>query len=168
MTPEERIAKAGEYVLGTLSGDERAEFERALTSDRDLVSAVQSWEGKLGLLAAGVPSAEASAGVWGKIDEEINREGQGSAEVIVLRRRVRAWQSVAAGAIAASLALVILAAPWMTQQPGGKYVAVVDRGGELPALIVNVDQASGVVTIRSLTAEAPADRCHELWYIGAG
>jgi anti-sigma-K factor RskA len=64
--------------------------------------------------------------------------------------------------------VVVVTGPWLTQRPGGKYVAVVDRGGELPALIVNVDQKSGVVTVRSLTAEAPSDRSHELWYIGAG
>jgi anti-sigma-K factor RskA len=170
MTPEERTAKAGEYVLGTLSADERAEFERALATDRELAAAVRGWEGELGLLSAGVSSVEAPTGAWAKIEAAIAGDGQASAEIIALRRRVRTWQwtSVAAGALAACLALVIVTAPWVIQQSGGKYVAVVDRGGELPALIVNVDQESGVVTVRSLTAEAPADRSHELWYIGAG
>lgn len=170
MTPEERITRAGEYVLGTLSIEERVEFVRALAGDRALTAAVRGWEEKLGLLADGVPAVEPPAGAWAKIENAIGDDVRPSAEIITLRRRVRTWQwtSVVAGALAAGLAALVITGPWLTEQPGGKYVAVVDRGGELPALIVNVDQKSGVVSVRSLTAEAPADRSHELWYIGAG
>jgi anti-sigma-K factor RskA len=171
MTPEERIARAGEYVLGTLSAEERMEFARELSTDRELADAVRNWEHRLGSLADGVSPLVPPPGAWAKIERAIDSgAGMVSAEVIALRRRVRTWQwtSVAAAAVAAALAVLVVTGPWLTQPPGGKYVAVVDRGGELPALIVNVDQASGVVTVRSLTAEAPADRSHELWYIGAG
>ena len=48
------------------------------------------------------------------------------------------------------------------------YVAVVNRGGEQPALVIRVDLASGNVYVRPLAAEAPAGKSLELWYIGAG
>jgi anti-sigma-K factor RskA len=58
----------------------------------------------------------------------------------------------------------------MTTPPaaGERYVAIVNRGGDLPALLVNVDIATGIVAVRSVSAEAPPDRSYELWYIGEG
>jgi anti-sigma-K factor RskA len=47
-----------------------------------------------------------------------------------------------------------------------QYVAVVNRGGDLPALIVRVDTGEGVVRVRPLAAETPSGRSLELWYIG--
>ena len=44
---------------------------------------------------------------------------------------------------------------------------MVNRGGDLPALIVRVDTREGVVRVRPLAAETPSGRSLELWYIGA-
>jgi anti-sigma-K factor RskA len=45
---------------------------------------------------------------------------------------------------------------------------VVNRNGDLPALIVRVDTPNGIVTVHALGAEAPPGRSLELWYIAAG
>ncbi len=91
-----------------------------------------------------------------------------------LARQVRFWRRAAAGAgsaaglAAASLALVLTGWPQPAAVPSPRSVAVVTSGGDLPALIVSVDSASGTVQVRPLAAQAPAGRSLELWYIGAG
>ena len=51
---------------------------------------------------------------------------------------------------------------------GGRYVAVVDTGGHEPALIAEVDTTTGIIRVRSLTAETPAGRSLELWHVPEG
>ncbi len=81
------------------------------------------------------------------------------------------WRGVTAGALALAAALalfVIDRALLAPAQQGKSYVAVVNRGGDAPALIVRVDTASRTVYVRPLAAETPAGRSLELWYINAG
>jgi anti-sigma-K factor RskA len=92
-----------------------------------------------------------------------------SDNVVRLRRRVAYWRgaAIAAGALAAALALFAFidrtALP--PQDSGGRYVAVVDSDGREPALIAEVDTATGVITVRSLHAETPPGRSLELWHV---
>ncbi|VTZ22118.1 conserved hypothetical protein [Methylocella tundrae] len=45
---------------------------------------------------------------------------------------------------------------------------VVNRGGDLPALVVRVDLATGSVYVRPVSTQTPSGKSLELWYIGAG
>jgi anti-sigma-K factor RskA len=81
--------------------------------------------------------------------------------------------SGAALALAAGLAAVLVVDRlplWLGTPPaaGARYVAVVNRDASLPALIVDVDTAAGVVTVRPVAAEQPADKSLELWVIPEG
>jgi anti-sigma-K factor RskA len=184
MTSEEApTTRAGEYVLGTLAGAECEAFRAALATDPQLQAEVREWERRLAPLAGAVTPENPSPAVWSAIegrlaaakvapsdDTAAARDGT-PATVLRLRRSVVLWRGVAAmaGALAAALILFIA---WGDLQPaaeqGQEYVAVVNRGGDLPALIVRVDTQQGVVTVRALGAEAPPGRSLELWYIGAG
>lgn len=167
---------AGEYVLGTLGPAERASFARALERDASLRAAVAAWEERLAPLATATPPLTPDPRVWTAIEARIGAlaespvPGSTSDGILGLKRRLRYWQMVsgAATVLAAGLALWIVAAPPTVPVEAPNYLAVVDRGGSLPALIVRVDLASGVVQVRSLTAQAPPDRSLELWYINEG
>ena len=74
--------------------------------------------------------------------------------------------SAGAGLLAAGLALFV-AVGLRPEQEGGRYLAVVQGGGALPALIVRVDTRTGTAQVRPVGAEAPAGRNLELWYVGA-
>lgn len=171
---------AGEYVLGTLPHDERVAFAHALERDASLRAAVAAWEVRLAPLAGMVPAVSPDPGVWAAIEARIGdgrraeaaappRADIDPARVRRLERGLRRWRAASgmAAALAAGLALWIAAGP-RPSTDGGHYLAVVDRGGALPALIVRVDLDGGTVQVRSLAAEAPPDRSLELWYIGAG
>lgn len=171
---EDPAGTAGEYVLGTLTATERAAFARALEGDASLRALVAGWEIRLAPLAGSIPGLEPAPRVWRGIEERIggppgarSPSGDGGARLLRLERGLRRWRIAAgvAGALAAGLALFI-AVP-RPGADGRQYLAVVDRGGALPALIVRVDLADGSVQVRSLAAEAPPDRSLQLWYVGA-
>lgn len=171
---EDPEGAAGEYVLGTLPADERAAFARALPRDASLRAAVAAWEVQLSPLMAAPRAVEPAPSVWDAIESRITEapaatSGDDGARILKLERKVRSWRLAAgaATALAAGLALW-LAVGLRPAATDRQYLAVVDRGGALPALIVRVDIDSGTVQVRSLAAETPPDRSLELWYVGAG
>jgi anti-sigma-K factor RskA len=171
-----RDADAFEYALGTGSREERQAFARELERDAALASAVAYWEERLAVLADAIPPETPSAGLIDIISSRLAREARPQVAEIVdlseiarLRRSRTVWRGIAAGAgsLAAALALWI-AAGRFAPPPESGLVAVVNRSGDLPALIVRVDQRAGTVQIRSVAAETPADRSLELWSIAPG
>ena len=64
-------ALAAEYVLGTLSGDEREHAEALLEIDPGFVDSVRLWERRLGELNVMVEAVEPPPAVWEKISKEI-------------------------------------------------------------------------------------------------
>ncbi|MCG6122474.1 MAG: anti-sigma factor [Microvirga sp.] len=173
--------KAGEYVIGTLDVDERRAFEARLLLDAVLRQEVAVWRERLRAIADGAPEIKPPARVWRNIEASVTRVSGGSLrsavsdldEVRRLRRSRAFWRvsTLGAGALAASILAVAVMIPQAITPPpaeteaGERFVAVVDRGGELPALIVRVDTQAGVVHVRALAAEAPAENSLELWYI---
>lgn len=176
---EEQEARIAEYVLGTLPPGERADFERELAADPALRAEVAAWERRLGGLAAQVPPVQPGPQVWAALERAIGPEASPvaagptvvafSAESRLHRSRAR-WRSaaLAAGALAAGLAAFVLLPRAEPPARPDSYVAVVNRGGDLPALIVRVDTRAGVVQVRPVRAEVPADRSLELWFVAAG
>ena len=174
---EEQEARIAEYVLGTLPAEERAEFERELATDPALQAAVAAWDRRLGGLAAQVPPVQPGPQVWAALERAIGPEAPSTGPAVLsfpaerrLRRSLAIWRTaaLAAGALAAGLAAFLLLPRAELPARPDSYVAVVNRGGDLPALIVRVDTRAGVVQVRPVRAEVPADRSLELWFVAAG
>jgi anti-sigma-K factor RskA len=64
-------ALAAEYVLGTLSGDEREHAEALLTIDPGFAASVRQWERRLGELNVMVEAVEPPPELWDKIKGEV-------------------------------------------------------------------------------------------------
>lgn len=183
-----RDGEAAEYVLGTLPADEHAAFRREMDSEADLPALVLAWQARLSPLAEAVPPVAPSDGLWRSILAALPGAGEtaspattpsaggevvawpASAEMTRLRRSRSIWRggAVALAALAAALAVYIAAARPEGSLAGQDLVAVVNRSGDLPALLVRVDQRAGLVQIRTLAAEAPADHSLELWSVAGG
>src|SRR5215469_12005919 len=71
MYDDDRDALAAEYVLGTLSADEREQAEALLAIDPGFAEIVRVWERRLGELNVMVEAVEPPAGVWDKIQSDI-------------------------------------------------------------------------------------------------
>jgi anti-sigma-K factor RskA len=166
----DRDIEAAEYVLGTLPHAERLAFARALASDAALQAAVARWQTRLAPLDAVIPEVEPPAGLWLRIRAGLT-PAVDDPRVTDLTRRLRRWRlgALGASALAAGLALALgLGRLLPTDPDAGQYVAVVNRGGELPALVVRVDTRRGLAEIRSVAMEMPREKSLELWYIADG
>lgn len=169
---EELDTLAAEYVLGTLPADERAQVDERLRHDADLREAVHLWERRLSPLAEESPAEEPRAEVWRNVEAAVARlpGARGADNVVPLRRKLAFWRGATAvtGALAAALAIFVLTDRAALPPAGGRYIAVVDSGGDEPALIAAVDTNTGTIRIRRLTAEAPAGHSLELWHTAEG
>lgn len=180
-TPHRHDPEAAEYVLGTLSAAERREFETAMARDGELAAAVRAWEDRLVPLASRLPPVEPPARLWTEIEravgggEPADRAAEAEsddvlpwpvlAEVARLKRSRLLWRGATALAASVALTLAGLLAVQRGAAPDSGLVAVVNRSGELPALIVRVDPRAGTVQVREVAAERPPDRSLELWSI---
>ena len=168
--PDEPDLRAAEYVLGTLSAAEREAYRRDRAAFPALEPSERTWEARLAPLAGAVPEVAPPPGAWEGIAARVAREGpRPAAPVVDLRPALRRWRrtALAAGALAAGLALFIAVERVAPAPETAGYLAVVNRGGELPALVVRVDPRAGTVQVRALAAEAPRDRSLELWVVPA-
>jgi len=164
-------AMAAEYVLGTLSADERAVFERSLVVDPAAQAAVLDWERRLTPLSLAVPDENPPAGLWERIARTLpDRPGEAANDnrLVVLGHQVRRWRMAATGAglVTAGLALFVALDRRQAGEAGSRYVSVVTGDGALPALIVSIDTAAGTAQVRPVKAETPNGRSLELWYVG--
>ena len=75
MYDDDRDALAAEYVLGTLSTDERDQAEALLTIDPGFAEIVRVWERRLGELNVMVEAVEPPSDVWDRIQSEIGIAG---------------------------------------------------------------------------------------------
>lgn len=174
-----RDAEASEYVLGTLDVAERRAFEHDMAGDPALARAVYAWEVRLEPLAEAVAPVEPGADLWSAIQRAMTGQGgarESGAEIVdfarhaALRRSRSIWRgaALAASALAAMLALYVTADRVIPGLAQPTLVAVVNRSGELPALLVRIDARAGLVQVRALAAETPSDHSLELWSVRTG
>ncbi|MGO9135442.1 MAG: anti-sigma factor domain-containing protein [Methylovirgula sp.] len=178
---EEIELQAAEYVLGTLSRDERAAFEALLATNDDAQRAVDTWQQRLAPLAATLHEQAPPAAVWSAIERRLQESsGESSSTLPIealalstaeLRASRNRWRfcAIAASAFAACIALFAIDRVVIEKREAATaYVAVVNRGGDLPALIIRVDLATHSVFVRPVATQVPEGRSLELWYIGQG
>ncbi len=157
---------AAEYVLGTLDRAEREGVERDMAAHSELAELIAGWERRLIPLALALEPVAAPSYLRGKVMAAISGGNQG---VVALERRANRWRGAAIGAwaVAAALAGVILFRPPEVLQ-GARYVAVLQSEGPGPAFIASVDLASGMISVRPVSATTPSGKSYELWALGAG
>jgi anti-sigma-K factor RskA len=159
---------AGEYVLGTLSANERLEAQTLLSQNSDFASAVDQWTERLAPLLLAVPGVAPPSALRQRVLASIGSAAS-SDNVVDLTRRVSFWRgvSLAASAIAAALALFILFKP-MPQEAPGNYVAVLQPEGPGPAFVAAIDLKDGTISVKRLGSQAEAGKTYELWAVGGG
>jgi anti-sigma factor ChrR (cupin superfamily) len=96
MNRNEAESLAGDYVLGTLSGPELAEFEANLARHPELQRHVVAWERRLTPLAATLPAVEPRASVWDAIEAALDAAGPPA--TVTVRAREGEWRTLAPGA----------------------------------------------------------------------
>ena len=96
MNRNEAESLAGDYVLGTLSGPELAEFEATLAQNPALRQQVAVWERRLTSLAATLPEVEPRPSVWEAIEAALDAAGPPA--TVTVRAQEGEWRTLAPGA----------------------------------------------------------------------
>lgn len=163
---DEEDLNAAERALGTAPRTHESAAERR---------ARRAWDALLAPLALAAPPAEPPADMFERIVGEIDGAPDTAKVIALAERRARRWRAaaLAAGAVAACLALWIAAVPLglltsPSVPPRGYVALVTPEGGAGPAMIVEIDTKTGTATVRSLQVQAPAGHSLELWRIPPG
>jgi anti-sigma-K factor RskA len=162
---------AAEYVVGTLSHDERSAVKAALASDIGLVGAIAEWEHRLSPLNEDTPDVAPPDDLYSKIEQRL----QAMSQPLPQRRKWPVWQWRAI-TLAVALAFILAAgiasfAVYKAQKPeeaqtageGLNSIAVLQREPSAPAFLVNLDEMAARLIVRPLGVAAPTDKSYELW-----
>ena len=167
---------AGEYVLGVLDADERAEAQRRITTEPAFARAVEWWEGRLAHLAERIPPVAPPETVWPRIANLIGA----AAPKPSAWNNVRLWQGASAGALALAAASVVAlvitprpapppaVAPTKPPPAAAEVALIADPTTKQPALVATLDHAAGKLILTPVSMKMPAGREAELWIIPEG
>ncbi len=177
--------QAGEYVLGVLEQHERAGVERRAAEDPAFHAAIRLWERRLGPLHELIAPVTPPYTVWPQIASRLDaipqsvRENRGFARAVVemaegagpdamraMARRLRRWRAAAilAGAVAVSLAALLLADALRSAPPPQHWAAVLQAETATPAIGLSLDLQSRSLTVRP-QAQPPEGQVYELWLL---
>jgi anti-sigma-K factor RskA len=161
---------AAEYVLGTLSREDRLSVAERRAADQALDQAILAWERRLGPLIETVAPVAPSANLYSKIRAQI-----GLAQHVVslkareqqLARRAARWRNAFVGASAlAACAVGVLGYREMTGFADARqYVAVLDSGDEKPAFLLTLDTRTNMCVITAVNPPAQADKTYQVWMV---
>jgi anti-sigma-K factor RskA len=161
---------AAEYVLGTLSREERVDAARRLASDPAFALAVAAWERRLGALVETVTPVQPPPGLYSKIRAQIGL----ASHVVSLKAREQAivrrgnrWRNLAAGmtALAASLAGMVVWQDYQRREMPTQYVAVLQADKALPAFLLTVDTKSNMFVISAMQKPQAPEKSYQLWLV---
>jgi anti-sigma-K factor RskA len=146
---------AGEYVLGTLAGDERVAFEARLQRDPAAMRAVAQWAAHLQPLADAQPPMIPPAQLWQRIERELG---------LPARSKMRAPMWIAA-AVAAALIVIAFLIPDLIFKPEVNSIAqLAPQGGE-PAFVVSVLDDQKKLLIHAAKVDDMPNQSYELWCV---
>lgn len=155
---------AGEYVLGTLSAEQRAQVAQRLAHEPALQAAVDAWEQRLLPLADLVPPATPSALLWPRIERSLGNAAQRSASVW---DSLGLWRGLAAAGLAATLVLGGLLLTRVTAVNAPTYLVVlVAPQDKAPGWVIQASNPREIQLIPLAVAEVPGDKALEFWTKG--
>lgn len=172
-SPEaDRDALAAELALGLLDGAERADALRLCLSDPAFAAAVEAWSLRLAPLLDVIAPAEPPSHIWTAVEARIGMAA--AAPHANIASRLKAWRAgaLAAGAMAACLALVIAFRPAQLAEPAPPApsaaapvaVAQMAGAGDTTPIAVAYDRNAGVLRVGA-QALAADGKSPELWVI---
>lgn len=156
--------RAGEYVLGTLSGADREAFEVLLRDSLRLQQAVADWEEKLSGLNTVYKPVSPPPQTWSAITQRLEFETDGASSK-------RFWRGIALLATAASLVMsILLVRQVLVDEPAllsQVETAIVRADNETPIWMVVFDWRARAFSVQPVMAKAAtAEKDYELWLLG--
>jgi anti-sigma-K factor RskA len=161
---------AAEYVLGTLTREERQVVADRRVIDKDLDLAIEAWERRLAPLVETISPVAPSPNLYNKIRTQIGPSQQVvslKAREQMLARRAARWRNafVGATAVAASLVGVLGYRETVGRDEARQYVAVLDSGDDLPAFLLTVDTRTKMCVITAVNPPTQSAKTYQVWMV---
>lgn len=163
---------AGEYVLGTLPGDQREAVQRRLASEPPLRAAVDAWEQRLHALTDLVEAQTPSPNLWRRIERNLDPQPQRNHQATNAApsrwwNLLALWRGLAAAGLAASLILGSLLLTRTVPVGSPTYLVVlVAPQSQAPGWVVQASNPREIQLIPLGVAQVPADKALEFWTKG--
>ncbi|CAI8749556.1 Anti-sigma-K factor RskA [Pseudomonas sp. IT-232MI5] len=155
---QDRDELAGEYVLGTLSFEQRIEVQRRLPNEPELRAAVDAWERRLLELTDLAPSQQPSALLWPRIERSLDRQAPSTSWWNLLPL----WRGLSAIGLAATLILGSILLTQTTPKPSFLVVLVAPQD-KAPGWVIQASNSHEIQLIPLGVVEVPADKALEFW-----
>jgi anti-sigma-K factor RskA len=158
---------ASEYVLGTLSTEQRIDVQERLRHDTRLRTAVDAWESRLlGLTELTEPQSP-SPHLWQRIERSVNvlnRQQSTPTAVppVAWWNRLPLWRGLAGTGLAASLLLAAMLLTQTTVKPAYLVVLVAPQD-KAPGWVIQASNPRAIQLIPLGVVEVPADKTLEFW-----
>jgi len=169
-SPDDNDQLAGEYVLGTLTAEQRREVEQRLAVDADLRLAVASWERRLLELTDLAPPHPPSTHLWGRIERSLDALDQSvpaasaPATAPSWWDRLALWRGLAGAGLAATLVLGSVLLTRTTPLPETAYLVVlVAPQSQAPGWVIQASSPREIQLIPLGVAQVPADKALQFW-----
>ena len=155
---------AGEYVLGTLSAEQRQQVQQRLAHEPQLQAAVDAWEQRLLPLAELAQPVTPSALLWPRIERSLSSAVRRSTSVW---DSLGLWRGLAAAGLAATLVLGGLLLTRVTAVNAPTYLVVlVAPQDKAPGWVIQASNSREIQLIPLAVAEVPRDKALEFWTKG--
>jgi anti-sigma-K factor RskA len=158
---QDRDELAGEYVLGTLSAEQRIEVQQRLQHDADLRAAVDAWERRLLELTDLAEPQQPSAQLWRRIERSVDRLTQ-TAPATSWWNLLPLWRGLSAAGLAATLVLGAMLLTQTTPKPSYLVVLVAPQD-KAPGWVIQASDTREIQLIPLGVVEVPADKALEFW-----
>ncbi|MGX5218332.1 anti-sigma factor [Pseudomonas segetis] len=168
-SPENIDELASEYVLGTLSAQQRNEVRKRMATEPELRAAVDGWERRLLELTEQADAQTPSPFLWRRVQRSINSSQQQGSSTAATSwwNLLPLWRSLAASGIAATL--VLAAVLLLRNAPLNEtayLVVLVAPQDKAPGWVIQTSNRQEIQLIPLGVAEVPRDKALEFWTKG--
>ncbi|MDX2353340.1 anti-sigma factor [Stutzerimonas xanthomarina] len=161
---------AGEYVIGTLSAEDRDAVEKRLAVEPELQAAVDYWEARLLYLTDLVEPKTPSPRLWNRIERSLDETSRQAAPVVPARPNswwdsLSLWRGFAAAGMAATLVLGAVLLTRLSPAPSPTWLVVLATPQDLsPGWVVQASNQTHEIELIPLgVTELPPDKALQLW-----
>ncbi len=151
---------AAEYVLGTMQGDERVQFEKRLASDLGLQAEVTAWEERLHPMLDALDSVQSPPAVWQQIQDRIEPQEEKRG----LWNSLGFWRNL--GMVAATLVLGLGLTLFGMQEDLGmeRVMMVAGNDGAQVEWVVGTSGNSDMLQVKAVAPpQLPKGMVCQLW-----
>lgn len=163
-------ALAGEYVLGTLSVEQRIDVQKRLGQDTELRAAVDAWEQRLLPLTELAEPQTPTALLWKRIERSVKfLEPRAPKEVaseqpIAWWNLLSLWRGLAGAGLIATLLLGSMLLTQTAQvSPTSYLVVLVAPQNQAPGWVVQASNTREIQLMPLGVAQVPTDKALEFW-----